>query len=210
MTIRIQHTALPLLVIFATLAQQGAIHAEDAVFLKPSANSRTPTRVTGTITEYTGRELFIRTASGREQMIPVDRVDNVATEYTPKQIEADVLFTQRRYAEAEALYLQANKEESRQWVRREILAQVVWCCRQQGKHAQAAATFLLIVKSDPTTQYFDAIPLAWRRLELGLAAERQATEWLRDGRDPTAQLIAASWLLSGPAELRREAATRKR
>jgi len=182
-----------------------ATSAEDVVLLKPSGNSRSPKRIIGTVTEYTGRELFIRVDGGREQVISADRVEDVTTDYTQKHVDADVAFAENRFAEAEALYRQAIREESRQWVRREILAQIVWCLRYQNKHEQAAATFLLIVENDPTTQYVSAIPLAWTRLELGLPAERQATEWLRDDREPVAQLIAASWLLSGPAELRGEA-----
>mgnify|MGYP002626111506 CR=1 FL=1 len=179
--------------------------AEDIVFLKPSANSRSGTRVTGTVTDYTGRELLIRTVGNREQMIPADRVSDVATEYTQKHADADRLFEDQRYIDAETLYRRALTDEPRQWVRRMILAQVVRCLRQQNNLEQAASTFLLIVQNDPTTQYFDAIPLVWRARELPPAAERRAMEWLRDERNPLTQLIAASWLLSGPAEQRVEA-----
>lgn len=193
------------LVLLAMLGMAPFAFAEDIVFLKPSANSRTGTRVTGTVTDYTGRELLIRTVGSREQMIPADRVEDVATEYTQKHADADRLFEEKRYADAETLYRRALTDEPRQWVRRMILAQVVRCLRQQDKYEQAASTFLLIVQNDPTTQYFDAIPLVWRPREFPLAAERRAVEWLRDERNPVAQLLAASWLLSGPAELRGEA-----
>ncbi len=90
-------------------------------------------------------------------------------------------------------------------MRRQLLAQMVWCLRYQNDWDQAARIFLLIVQSDPTTQYFDAMPLAWRPLTPTLAMERKATEWIRDDRDPAAQLIAASWLLSSTAENRTDA-----
>ena len=45
------------------------LNAEDVVYLKPTTGNRAATRVAGTITEYTGRELLIRTASGRESMM---------------------------------------------------------------------------------------------------------------------------------------------
>lgn len=193
------------LLICAAVLRVSPVGADDVVLLKPSGNARSSTRVVGTITEFTGRELLIETAGGREQMIPADRVEEVATTYTQQQVDADVHFAAGRFAKAEELYRQAIRQEPRQWVRRQILAQIVWCLRNQKNLTQAGATFLLIVQNDPTTQLFDAIPLAWRPVELGLAAERQATQWLRDDRDPVAQLIAASWLLSGPAELRGEA-----
>lgn len=197
-------TTLAAMAICSALAHV-RVSAEDAVFLKPSANSRTSTRITGTITDYTGRELLIRTASGREQMIPAERVDEVVTTYSQKQTDADLLVEKRRFADAEALYRQAVADEARQWVRRMLLAQIVRCLTYQEKYEEAGGVFLLIVKNDPATQYFDAIPLAWGRIELPLLAERRAIEWLRKTDDPVAQLIAASWLLSGPAELRAEA-----
>ena len=179
--------------------------ADDVVFLKPRVGARDGTRVTGTITDYTGRELLIRTVGDREQSIPAQRIDDVATTLTERHAEADRLFDDHQYSDAEALYRRALADEPRQWVRRMILAQVVRCLRHQNKNEQAASTFLLIVQNDPSTQYFDAIPLVWRSTELPLAAERRATQWLRDERDPVARLIAASWLLSGPPELREEA-----
>ena len=181
------------------------VSAQDTVYLLPTEASRAGTRVTGTITEFTGRELLIRTASGREQMIPAARVDDFATEYTQQQVDADLRFAENKFATAEAQYREALTAESRQWVRRQIMAQIVWCLRNQGRHADAAKTFLLIVENDPTTQFFDAMPLTWLRTDLDLAAERQADTWLRDDRDPAAQLIAASWLVSGQAAARGEA-----
>ena len=194
------------LLLLALLAIAPAfVAADDIVFLKPSANNRSTTRVSGTITDYTGRELLIRTVGNREQSIPASRIEDIATTYTERHAEADRLFERGSYAEAETLYRRALTDEPRQWVRRMILSQVVWCYRNRGQQEQAAVTFDLIVKNDPTTQYFDAIPLLWRSTELPLSAERRATEWLRDESNPVMQLVAASWLLSGPGELRPEA-----
>ena len=181
------------------------VSGDDIVFLKPNSTTRSTTRVSGTIIDYTGRELLIRTVGSREQSIPTDRVEDIATKYTEKHAAADRLFEEHRYADAEAMYRRSITDEPRQWVRRMILSQVVWCLRNQDQYEQAAVTFALIVQNDPTTQYFDAIPLLWWSTELPLSAERRATDWLRDESDPVMQLVAASWLLRGPAELRGEA-----
>lgn len=211
---RLIHVAAPRLglryaIAFATfllfIALANSSTAEDFVYLKPTETNRAPTRITGTITEFTGKELLIRAASGRESMIPAHRVDDFTTEYTAKQTTADVLFLEKRYAEALPLYKQAAQEEKRTWVRRQLLAQMVWCLRYQNDWEQAAAIFLLIVQSDPTTQFFDAMPLAWRPMTPSLAMERKAAEWIRDDRDPAAQLIGASWLLSSSVENRTDA-----
>lgn len=177
-----------------------AASAEDVVVLKPSGNSRTPRRVVGEITEYTGREIVVRTASGRETSLPADRVDEISTEYTEPHRDADQFFDEHKYDEAFAQYKTALAAEKRLWVQRQILASIAWCQRARGKDVEAAQAFLLIVKHDPDTQYFDAIPLAWRPVELTLDAQRKAASYLSDDANPAAQLIGASWLLSDTAQ----------
>lgn len=200
------HPDALLLVLLATLFFAAHLAAaDDIVILKPGGTARSPRRVTGTITEYTGREIFIRLPSGNETMLPADRVDEISTKYTGAHIEADGLMRDNKFVEALARYQQAADEEERRWVRRQILVQTVWCHRALGQFDQAAATFRLIVESDRTTQHFDAIPLAWHPMRLSLAMERRGAEWVRQVDDAVAQLIAASWLLSGPARMRSEA-----
>ena len=174
--------------------------AEDVVVLKPSGNSRTQRRVVGEITDYNGREIIIRTASGRETSLPADRVEEISTEYTEPHIDADALFAQRKFKEAFAKYKAALATEKRFWVQRQILASIAWCQRARGKAVDAAQAFLLIVKHDPDTPFYDAIPLVWRPGELPLEVQRKATEYLRDETNSVAQLIGASWLLSDTAQ----------
>ncbi len=173
--------------------------AEDVVILKPSGNSRTPRRLAGEITDYTGREVLVRTASGRETSLPTDRVDEISTEYTAPHVDADVLMSQLKFDEAFANYKAALAAEKRRWVQRQILASIVWCQQARGKKVDAAQAFLLIVKHDPDTQYFDAIVLDWRPSELPVDVQRKALEYLKDDANPTAQLMGASWLLSDAA-----------
>jgi tetratricopeptide (TPR) repeat protein len=192
-------------VLIMALLVPHVLPADDVVVLKPGGASGSPRRITGTITEYTGRELMIRTASGRETMLPADRVEEVTTEYTAKQNEADDFMAQRQIEKALAAYQQALREETRPWVKREILAQITWCLREQDQPDKAAAAFGLIVQSDPATQYFDAIPLAWRPQAPGAGMERFAQSAIADKAEPVARLIAASWLISGTAQQRTDA-----
>ena len=60
-----------------------------------------------------------------------------------------------------AAYRRARDQEPRLWVDREITAQIVWCYRALGQPTFAAAEFLLLVRADPATPYFDCIPLGW-------------------------------------------------
>jgi tetratricopeptide (TPR) repeat protein len=176
------------------------LSAEDVVVLKPSGNARAPRRVVGEITEYNGSEVTIRTASGRETSLPTQRVDDVITQYTQAHIDADLLFEQRKFDEAVAQYKEALAAEKRLWVQRQILANISWCQRARGSDVDAAQAFLLIVKHDPQTQYFAAVPLHWHPSELPLGAQRKAMEYLRDEENPVAQLIGASWLLSDTSQ----------
>lgn len=170
--------------------------AEDVVLLKASGGARTPRRVVGEITDYTGREIKVRTASGRETSLPADRVEEISTEYTEPHVAANELMEQQKFDEALAQYKAALAAEKRPWVQRQILADIAWCQRARGRDVDAAQAFLLIVKHDPETPYYDAIPLAWRPGELAADAERKAIEYLGETSNPVGQLIGASWLLS--------------
>lgn len=174
--------------------------AQDVVTLKPGGTSRSPRRVVGEITDYTGREVKIRTASGRETSLPADRIDEISTQYTEPHVAATALMEQQKFDEAFAQFKAALAAEKRPWVQRQILAEIAHCQRARGQDVAAAQAFLLIVKHDPDTPHYDAIPLAWRPSELTVEAQRKGIEFLRDEANPVAQLIGASWLLSDTSQ----------
>ncbi len=151
---------------------------------------------TGKILRYDGRELRIRLGSGNETRIPSRLVTDVQTTHVPAHLEADRHFETRDFATALTWYRQAYRAEPRDWVRRQILAQVVWCQQNLGQFRAAATTFLLLVKDDPQTLHFDAIPLAWRPQQPDAAFENQAIQWVAKDQPSAARLIASSWLLS--------------
>jgi tetratricopeptide (TPR) repeat protein len=71
----------------------------------------------------------------------------------------------------------------------------VRCYSALNQHEQAGKLFLLILRNDPATQYFDTIPLSWQAQQPPPALELQATTWLDGASPPAARLLGASWLL---------------
>ncbi len=177
----------------------GSAAAQDVIFLSASNQGTGRIRITGEVLDYTGSQLRVRLADGREQTFPGDRVARIETPTTAEQQEADRRFAAGRYAEALPLYQQARQKESRVWMRRQITAQIVRCCWLLGRTELAGEEFLLLVQSDPETPYFDCIPLAWMPGEPSGALEQAAVGWLRRSQMPAAVLLGASHLLSGPA-----------
>ena len=86
-----------------------------------------PPLFTGEILDYTGRELRIRLSSGREAAIPADRVRRIETRWIAEHAAGDALREQGKFDEALDQYRAALGKESRLWVRRKNLAEMVWC-----------------------------------------------------------------------------------
>lgn len=179
--------------------------AQDTVYLSGSGGGQT--KITGRILDYTGRELRLEHPGGREQSFPAERVLRVETQYGPQQAEADALFAKHRFDRALPLYLKALDAEPRRWVRRQIIAQIVWCYRALDRLEQAGEAFLVLVREDPQTPHFGCIPLAWMPRQPPVDLERAALRW-RDREEPAAKLLGASHLLT--SSTRRDALERLR
>lgn len=149
----------------------------------------------GRIVDYTGEQLVLELADGRKQEIPSQQVLQVETQLTAAQDEAGARFASGDYAAALALYKQALNDEPRRWMRRRILADMVWCYRDLEQWGPAGEAFLLLVQSDPHTPHFAAVPLAWIAAEPSLALEQSARKWLDNERSSVAVLLGASHLL---------------
>lgn len=169
--------------------------AEDVVVVsrsKPPGESRR----LGTITEYTGEYLTLQLPSGREEKIESSRVLSYTSELVPDQQNGDQLLLAGRFADAAASYLRASKVENRRWMRRVLLAQLVRCYTNMQQIDRAGDAFLAIVGSDPTTQLFDAIPLAWVPTPPTAGLFDRSKRWIEDKDIPAARLMGASWLLA--------------
>jgi len=163
--------------------------AEEEVFLLPSGSMRCQ------VLDYTGREIRVRLSSGAERSYPADRVVKVVTDYQPQHVTADGLLAQHQTRLALEQYTQALRLEERVWVRRQILAQQVWCYQDLQQWPYAVQTFLALLASDPETPYFPCIPLLWTNEQTTAALDTPARTWFQKA-DPVESLIGASCLLS--------------
>jgi tetratricopeptide (TPR) repeat protein len=172
-----------------------ASRADEVIYTDPQG---TEVRRTGEIVDYTGERLMLRGAGG-EWVVPSSRVVRVESPWNAPHQEAIKRFAQGKYDLALASYRAALAEEQRGWVRRRILADAIWCDRNLGNVEEACASFLTLSDDDHQTQYFAAIPLAWRPYQPDVSLERRARDWLGSQNPPVASLMGASWLLSTSA-----------
>lgn len=168
--------------------------AEDSVLVK-SKSGRETTTSRGEIVDYTGVSLVLRRTGGREEVLEADRVLRVDTPLTAAHRTGDEQFASRQIEAALASYRTAVSEEKRAWVQRQLLAQIVWCLRAAGRTEDAIDIFQQLLRSDPSTQYYSAIPVSWITEPPSPALEQKAKILLADSSLPDGRLIAASWLL---------------
>jgi tetratricopeptide (TPR) repeat protein len=150
----------------------------------------------GTVVDYSGQYLVLRTGDGAEQKIPADRVLEIVSERSEAQQAGAAAQANGDFQRAVEHYLAALRIESRGWVQREIIAQCVRCYLNSGRPQRACAAFLELVRQNPQTPYFSRIPLRWMPFQPSSTFRKQARGWLEEGGDSIAPLLAASWLLS--------------
>lgn len=172
--------------------------AEDVVYLKPRGATNRPARLRGEIVDYTGRRLLLKSTTGREQSIPADRIQRVATTHSAEQTDGDRAFARRDFRQALEQYrlALAAAREPRDWMRRQILAQIVWCLRALDQPERAGAYFLILLSRDLETRSFDCIPLAWTDQQPLPAVVQKAQTWLDKAESPATVLLGASQLLA--------------
>jgi len=190
---------LPILLIAMGLAAASAPRAlaVDQVWLKPSGVGESGLRLSGEIADYTGSGLTLRTGGKRERRIPAAEIDRIETPRSAEHEAADELFAQGDFAAALPRYRQALEasREPRAWVRRQILAQVVWCQRNLGQVDQAGEHFRVLMASDPETPLLDCMPLAWTNEEASPDMLAAARKWMAETAEPATVLMGASHLL---------------
>jgi len=169
---------------------------EDTVIYATGKDSLGRGSTSGTIIDYTGENLILRTSGGREQRIPTSRVIEIKTTWSPEKLAGDEMMEGGEFDEAVKNYLTAYREERRNWARREIVAQWIRCYRELAQFDRAAEAFLGLLQLDPKTQHFHAIPLSWSPYQPPLTLQQKAKTWLESGQSSPARLLGASWLLS--------------
>ncbi|HEV3007088.1 MAG TPA: hypothetical protein VGX78_21635, partial [Pirellulales bacterium] len=167
----------------------------DVVVLTSPTNARARTRIAGRVVNYDANQVVIETNDGRALKRPGGLVVEIESRWSPAQTAGDGHYARHEFREALAEYDTALRKEQRRWVQRMIVARMVVCHRELGRLDAAGTRFLNLVRDDPDTPYFDAIPLTWLPGEPSPALEQAARQWLA-GDSPVANLLGASHLLS--------------
>lgn len=179
----------------STGSQSRIACAQDRVLVQ-KRNSDGSQSLPGRIVDYNGQFLTLERVGGRMEQIASARVLETHTNRTAPHVQADHWLANHQFEKALQSYQQAIQEETRKWVRQQILAQWVWCYRSQGMVEHAGDAFLkLVLAGDPKTLYFHAIPLSWARETVSPALEGRAQEWLANSASSASRLMGASWLL---------------
>lgn len=169
-----------------------AQNGQDRVILQSNSGGRYS--LTGTIVDYTGTALTLRTSvGGTLRVFPASQIVEVQTPQTEPHLKGLFALEQGEFDEAKTALEKALQEEQRTWVRREVLALLVRCALRQGEYASAGSRFLLLTRSDPETRHFHLVPLAWRPGSPA-ALKADARQWISE-TDDVARLIGASVLL---------------
>ena len=168
--------------------------AQDQVFLSSSTSSEGFISITGEVLDYLSAGVTVK-SDGKTHTYPAHLLQRIETRRTESQLQGDSLYASGDFPGALAAYRRARDQEPRAWVDREITARIVWCYRALGQPTFAAAEFLLLVRADPATPYFDCIPLSWFSSFRSQSMEQAAQGWLREETMPAAVLLGASYLL---------------
>lgn len=173
-----------------------ASRASDQVYVRQK-KSDTSRQYTGQIDDWNGRYLVLTSTAGRQRKLTTASVVSVGYDRGDAQVAGQEAFSQHNWGRAIKAYEQALRSEKRDWVRRRILRDVAICHLATNRPVAAAESFERILASDPTTQYLDALPLAWSAQEPTGSLGARADEWMDGNSPPSMMLLGASWQLSG-------------
>lgn len=170
------------------------LHADDVVVLETAEGEQRSVR--GEVTDWTGERLLLRQENGSEASIPGDRIVEVVSPLSASHLEGIRHRDAAEYEQALEQYRRALGEESRRWRQRQVLAEITSCQMALEQWVAAGESFLLLTESDPSTPFFDRIPLAWTPVVGNIAIDAQARRWMTSD-NPIARLLGANLLLAG-------------
>lgn len=181
--------------LLAFLMMSVTCRAEDTVVIKTGTDGQGQRKLSGTIIDFDAHSLTFRSSSGRENEIPANSIIRFETTWPADKVDADRLQSERKVEEALPKLRLAVGQESRPWAKRLLQADIVWCLRSLDRPGEACNEYFRLLATDPTKQYFAAIPLAWSTPRPSPTLERRARSWL-EHEQPVVRLLGASWLLS--------------
>ncbi len=175
----------------------GLTTADDRVTLIPDG-AVDPVVVIGSIEDYTGEELLIqRPGTTVADRYPASNIVSVQTWRSAIHVQGIAEFNADETAAAEQSLLKSLQDEPRDWMKREILSQLVRCAMRRGDWGTAGTWFLQITDDDPSSRHWNIAPIQWAPQSLGDNQKTLARGWMKSSDSP-AQLLAASWLLVDP------------
>lgn len=193
---------MPGLLVVVGLLQQAVATAADKVYILPPGALRDPTvHSGGEIKDYSGAGLVYQSANGNTHRYPANHVLRVETTWLPEHRRGEELFAKGKLAEALAAYQEAQRRETRRWVRRRLMAEQVWCLQNLGRWQSAAELFLALYAEDPQTPYFECIPVAWAPMTPQPPLVAKAQGWLASA-DGVLVVLGASYLMHTPHQAR--------
>lgn len=155
--------------------------------------------VSGQVVDWTGDKIKIRSGGDVRQFDAAQVVD-VQTVRLEKHVEGQKKLAAAQPDEAIPLLREALADEPRQWMRREILADLVKTDLARGDRTSAATFFLSLLESDENTSHFNLIPLDWGTVPPDPKATGPFRTWLETTNDDVRRLIGASVLLFDPEQ----------
>jgi hypothetical protein len=181
-----------LLTTSVTLAQK---LPADKIVLQPKGSSSRIIR-SGIVVDFTGTKLTIRSLGNTNvSTYDADEVVEVRTPQTKQHKTGLKSFAQGDVERAAAAFELAMMVETRDWVRRDILAMLVRCALRRGDSITAGAKFLVLWQSDPTTRQFKLVPLTWGPRNITAALRNQSLSWITLNTEAS-RLLGASYLLA--------------
>ncbi len=177
----------------------------DQVILKAKGAAR-PKILQGAIGDLKGHSVVLRQNNGQVEVVvlrDVQRLEFAKSEAYETGLRA---MQQRRWKDALKAFAEAQREERRPWVRREILSSVAECYRARREFAECLKAVEQILADDPSSRHVLCLPLVWdERLPDNQKYSADVSQ-LRS-KSPAEQLTAASALLSSEDHQRQAAAT---
>lgn len=171
--------------------------ADDRVMLIPEG-AVDPVILIGSVEDYTGEVLVLqRAGQAVGDRYPAPAIQSVQTWRSAIHEQGLAEFAAGSNAPAEQSLLKALKDEPRDWMKREILSQLVRCAVRRGDWGTAGARFLQIANQDPTSPHWNVAPIHWAPHSMGDSQKTLARTWLKES-DASYRLIASSWLLLDP------------
>lgn len=178
--------------------------AEDVVWYTTAKEPSKETRRGGTILDYRGDGLQLRTLAGREVTIPAEDVTRIQYDKNEQHRSGDAAFARDEYQAAFDHYQKAMRgdkrsgqgAEKRGWVRAELTAASLRCRVAMGDYGTAGRLFVNLIRRDEASVHLHLIPLAWT--SEASAGELKAKAWSRGSEHPAVLLLTASHLMRTP------------